>query len=121
MRRHLSILVFLGLAWGQKTTIAVFDYENNGLENQRVRQLSTRLKSQLVKIGKHNVVERSEIDEILKEQKLQMSSCVKECLIDAGKMLGAKQIILGSVGKLGSLFTITVKLVDATSGEMIRT
>jgi len=30
-----------------------------------------------------------------------MSGCVEECLIDVGKMLGAKQIILGSVGRLG--------------------
>ena len=42
-------------------------------------------------------------------------------MIDVGKMLGAKQIILGSVGKLGRIYTITAKLVDATSGEMIRT
>ena len=75
----------------------------------------------MVKVGKYNVVERGKIDEILKEQKLQISGCVEECLIDVGKILGAKQIILGSVGKLGSVYTISVKLVDANSGELLKT
>tara|TARA_Y100000591_G_scaffold257596_1_gene229694 strand:- start:1046 stop:1876 length:831 start_codon:yes stop_codon:yes gene_type:complete len=118
--KKFTLFIFIGLAWG-KTTIAVFEFENNGLEPYEVRQLSTRLESELVKIGKYDVVERSKIDEILKEQKLQMSGCVEECLIDVGKMLGAKQIIIGSAGKLGSIYTITAKLVDATSGKMLRT
>ena len=118
--KHLTLLLFIGLAWG-KTTIAVFEFENNGLEPFEVRQLSTRLESELVKLGKYNVVERTKIDEILKEQKLQMSGCVEECLIDVGKMLGAKQVIIGSVGRLGNIYTITAKLVDATSGQMLKT
>jgi TonB family protein len=120
MTRIFSILLFIGLAWG-KTTIAVFEFENNGLELFEVRQLSTRLESELVKLGKYNVVERTKIDEILKEQKLQMSGCVEECLIDVGKMLGAKQVIIGSVGRLDNIYTITAKLVDATSGQMLKT
>ena len=119
MCRYLPLLLFIGLAWGQ-TTIAVFEFENNGLEPHEVRQLSTRLESELVKVGGFKVVERNKIDEILKEQKLQISGCVEECLIDVGKMLGAKQIVLGSVGKIDGLFTISAKLVDAETGESIR-
>ena len=120
MKKYLPLLLFIGLAWGQ-TTIAVFDFENNGLKKYEVRQLSTRLESEVVKIGGFRVVERTKIDEIMKEQKFQMSGCVDECLIEIGKMLGAKQIILGSVGELAGLYTITVKLVDAETGELIRT
>ena len=110
----------MGLAWGQ-TTIAVFDFENNGLKPHEVRQLSTRLESELVKIGGFKVVERTKIDELMKEQKFQLSGCVEECLIDAGNMLGAKQIVIGSVGEMGGLYTITAKLVDAETGELIQT
>ncbi len=39
MIKHLTLLLFIGLAWGQ-TTIAVFEFENNGLEPFEVRQLS---------------------------------------------------------------------------------
>ena len=120
MTKHLTLLLFIGLAWGQDITIAVFDFENNGLKEYEVRQLATRLESELVKIGGFKVVERTKIDEILKEQKFQMSGCIEECLIDVGNMLGANQIVLGSVAQMGGLFTISVKLVDAESGELIQ-
>ena len=113
-------LFHIGLAWGQ-TSIAVFDFENNGIKYREVRQLTTRLESELVKIGDFRVVERTQIDDLLKEQKLQLSGCVEECLIDVGKMLGAKQVVMGSVGEMGGLITLSAKLVDAESGELIRT
>ena len=113
-------LFHIGLAWGQ-TSIAVFDFENNGIKDREVRQLTTRLESELVKIGDFRVVERTRIDDLLKEQKLQLSGCVEECLIDVGKMLGAKQVVMGSVGEMGGLITLSAKLVDAESGELIRT
>ena len=61
------------------------------------------------------------LNDLLKEQKLQLSGCVEECLIDVGKMLGAKQVVMGSVGEMGGLITLSAKLVDAESGELIRT
>ena len=120
MKKLISI-IFINLIWGQNITIAVFDFENNGLETNEVRQLSTRLESELVKIGDFKVVERGEIDKVLKEQKLQISGIVEEVLLDVGKILGANQIILGSIGKIGSLYTLSAKLVDVESGELLIT
>ena len=53
MINRITLLLFIGLAWGQSTTIAVFDFENNGLEPHEVRQLSTRLESELVNVGNY--------------------------------------------------------------------
>ena len=86
MIKYISLLLFIGMPWGQ-TSIAVFDFENNGIKDREVRQLTTRLESELVKIGDFRVVERTRIDDLFKEQKLQLSGCVEECLIDVGKML----------------------------------
>ena len=36
-------------------------------------------------------------------------------------MLGAKHVVMGSVGEMGGLITLSAKLVDAESGELIRT
>lgn len=120
MTRIFSILLFIGLAWGQDITIAVFEFENNGLEPFEVRQLSTRLESELVIVNKYKVVERSKIDEILKEQKLQLSGCVEECLIEIGNMVGAKKVIVGSVGIFGSDYTSSARLVNAETGEILK-
>ena len=120
MIRYISLLLFIGLAWGQNTTIAVFDLENNGLKDSEVRILSDRLQSELVKVGDYTVVERKKIEKVFEEQKFQMSGCVEECLIEIGMLLGAKEIVIGSVGRFGSTYTISARLVNATSGEMIR-
>ena len=124
MNRNFSInrffiyLLFSSATWTQ-TIIAVFEFENNGLDPREVRQLSTRLESEMVKLGDFKVVERAKIDDILKEQKLQISGSVEETLVDVGKLLGANQIILGSIGKIGDVFTLSAKLVDVESGELL--
>jgi sulfatase modifying factor 1 len=120
IKRITPLLLFIGLVWGQPTTIAVFDLENNGLQNSEVRILTDRLQSELVKIGGYTVVERKKIEKIFEEQKFQMSGCVEECLIKIGMLLGAKEIVIGSVGRFGSTYTISARLVNATSGEMIQ-
>ena len=119
MRRYLSLLLFIGLAWGQ-TTIAVFDLENNGLQDSEVKILTDRLQSELVKVGGYTVVERKKIEKVFEEQKFQMSGCVEECLIEVGVLLGAKEIVIGSVGRFGSIYTVSARLVNATTGEMIQ-
>ena len=116
----ISMLFLCSVALCSKTTIAIFDFQNNGLEPHEVRQLSKRLESELVKLRNFDVVERARIDEILKEQKLQTSGCTETCLLDVGKILGATQIVYGSIGKIGNLYTISAKLVDAETGKLIR-
>ena len=70
MVKYISLLLFIGLAWGQKT-IAVFDFRNFGIKQNDVELLANRLQSELVKIGGHRFVERKKIDDLFKEQKLQ--------------------------------------------------
>ena len=111
----------INFIWCQDITIAVFDFENNGLENNEVRQLITRLESELVKLGDFKVVERNEIDNVLKEQKLQISGITEKTIIVVGNILSANQIILGSVGKIGGLYTLSAKLVDVKSGQLLIT
>ena len=43
--------IFINFIVSQNITIAVFDFGNNGLKNNEVRQLLTRLESELVELG----------------------------------------------------------------------
>ena len=121
MRRYITLLLFIGLAWGQSTTIAVFDFENIGLEKSDVELLSDRLQSELVKIGGYRFVERKKIDNILNEQKFHISGIVDEkYLIEIGKILGAELIVIGNVGKLENIYTISARLVNSESSEILQ-
>jgi curli biogenesis system outer membrane secretion channel CsgG len=82
--------------------------------------LTDRLRTELVRVSDYKIVERSKIDDILKEQKFQISGCVDECLIELGKMLGANNVVTGSFGKVGNVYTISARMVDAESGEILQ-
>ena len=115
--RLITSILLTSLALGE-TTIAVFDFSNNGLSNNEVLTLTDRLRTELVRVSDYKIVERSKIDEILKEQKFQLSGCVDECLLEVGKMLGANNIIIGSFGKVDNIYTISARMVDAETGEV---
>ena len=119
MIRYFTLLLFIGLSFAQDITIAVFDFENNGLEDSEIRILTDELQSQLIQIGGYKIVERRKIENIFKEQKYQLSGCVDECLIEIGNTLGAKQIITGNIGKLGKKYNTVANLVDVSTGEFL--
>ena len=119
MRKLILSFFIMSFALSQKT-ISVFDFSNNGLSNNEVSTLTDRLRTELVNVSEFKVVERSKIDDILKEQKFQLSGCVDECLLEIGKMLGANQIVIGSFGRVGNIFTISARIVDAESGEVMQ-
>ena len=119
MIKSLTLSLFIGLVWCEKT-VAIFDFSNNGLSNNEVLTLTDRLRTELVQVSDYTIVERSKIDEILKEQKFQLSGCVEECLLEVGQILGANNIIIGSIGKIGNIYTISARMVNAESGKIIQ-
>ncbi|MCD4693727.1 MAG: hypothetical protein K8R79_12490, partial [Calditrichales bacterium] len=59
--------------------------------------------------------------EILGEQGFQLTGCTSnECVVEAGKVLGVSQIIAGNIGKIGSLYTISIRLIDVQTGKILK-
>jgi sulfatase modifying factor 1 len=101
--------------------VAVVDLEARNLPVDDARILSDRLRHELIALGKYTVVERGEMEAILGEQGFQQSGCTsQECVVEMGQLLGATHMVAGSVGKLGDLYMITVRMVDVASGTVLR-
>ena len=133
MKKYLLIVLLVGVCLNPKNAviakendsdnkfIAVFDLENNGLKDNEIRTIRNRLESEIKKTGL-KVVEREQINELYKEQKLQLSGAVEHSLVSIGALLGATHVLSGSVGKVSdTYYTISAKLVDVISGELIKT
>ena len=90
-----------------------------GVEGHVSLLLSEKLRSLFFETGKYNVMNREDMTKVLDEQSFQHSdNCDNpECFAEIGKMLGVKKIIAGSVGKLGSTYSITLKQVDIESSK----
>lgn len=65
----------------------------------------------------HLLVAREDMSALLKEQALSLSGVIDEAsALRVGKMLGARKLLSGTIGMLGSLYIITLRLIDAETG-----
>jgi TolB-like protein len=80
------------------------------------------VRSKVVKNGTYEVMERAQMDEILKEQGFQQTGVCDEanCAVEMGRVLAVKFMLLGNVGKVGQTFTMNLRLVDVQTGKIIR-
>ena len=101
--------------------IAVLTLEGRGVSAQEADILTERLRSNLVQNGRYQVVERSQMEAILKEQGFQQSGCsTNECLVQAGMILGVEQMVGGTVGRIGTSYTMDVRLFDVESAQILK-
>jgi TolB-like protein len=114
--------VFLAAGMGyaaEKQTVGILDFESIGSEEYLGRAVAEIIRTELVVTKKFRVVERAQIKKALSEQELQMSGAIDdESAVQIGKLLGADLIIVGSVVKIGTSYTINSRLIDVQTGEV---
>ena len=120
---HLKHLIFLlpFILFAQKKNIAVLQFDAENVSTSEAKILTNRLNDELFNFGKFTVIERAQIEPVLKEQGFQQSGCVSsECAVEAGKLLGVDQIVTGSIGKIGSYYTVSERMIDVQTGEVLK-
>lgn len=101
----------------ERMQIAVLDLQPKDVSKIMTGAITDIIRAEMVKTGLFVVVERGQMNEILKEQSLQMTGCTdSSCAVQIGKLLSAKKILVGEVNKIGSSFMITVRIVDVEKG-----
>ena len=118
--RRLIFLLPLFL-FAQKSNVAILQFDAANITEAEVGILTDRLSTELVKLGSFTVVERAQMEEVLKEQGLQQSGCTtSECAVEVGALLGVDKMITGSIGRIGSLFTLSARIIDVETGEILK-
>jgi curli biogenesis system outer membrane secretion channel CsgG len=151
------IFSFLQRAEAGIKRIAVLDFEDSSVTTSQTQQVivtqggmmsqqmergkvgravSDMLITELVKDGTFKIIERSQLEKVLSEQKLSISGVVDPSdVAKLGKVLGVSAVIVGSVTQFGidrqtiGLFGIGIKkstakvainarMIDTTSGEI---
>ena len=105
---------------GQAITIAVMDFDGFGISQMEAIALTNRLRNELFRLGAFEVVDRGMMENILTEQDFQLTGCTSnECLVEVGRLLGAKQMMGGSISKVGNTFSVSARLVDVETGRLL--
>lgn len=102
-----------------KMRLAILDLEPQNVPLSTAALITDILQTELFNTGLFKIMERGEISSILKEQELQVSGCTEtECAVQIGRLLSARKILIGSIGKIGKIYIINVRIVDVEKGEM---
>lgn len=94
------------------------DFEAKGVSQMLAEQVSELIRTEMINLGKYKVLERKHMGKILQEQEFQQTGCTDiSCAVQAGKLLSAQKMLLGSVMKLDEKIIINGRLIDVAKGN----
>ena len=118
------ILGDIGLSYAQhqrKPTLGTLDLRGVGIPENEAVLITERLIECLLRIGDYTVVERSQMKVILEEQGFQLTGAcdTRECAVEVGQLIGAEKIVVGSVGRVGNMYTLSVRMFAVETGRIM--
>jgi hypothetical protein len=100
--------------------LAVVELSTNmNTEKTRADSVAVRnlVESQMIGTGKYQIVTRSEIDQLLSNQQIQVSSISSADNVKKLQLQNISYIVTGSVDAMGSDYAVTVKILDVSTGQ----
>jgi len=116
-------LLFLTSPGQAAENIAVLDLiAKNGLSQAEASTLTDRVRSLVMQQGQYQIMERENIERLLKEQGFQSTQLCDNtnCSVEIGRLLAVRKIMTGSVSKLGNLYAINLRIIDVQSGQVLK-
>jgi len=126
MKQIITILgLFLSVhflsAKEEKLRVAVFDPTSSSISidagtKEAVREL---ISSAFVNTGKYNMVERSMLQQIMKEQKMSNTDAFDDTqATELGKLAGAHKVVLSVVSMVGGRNMLSIKIIDVKTATI---
>ena len=99
--------------------VAVLSFTGDGILPKDLGAVTNRFESELLATDSFKIVERRNIDKILKEQGFQQSGACdnSECSVEIGQLLSVQGIFTGELTKTGKTWSLSVKRTDVGSGQ----
>ncbi|MBI4976951.1 MAG: hypothetical protein HZC28_05680 [Spirochaetes bacterium] len=114
------LLAAVSFAQDQKMRIAIMELTpSSGVSADVGSSVSELMRTEMFNTGLFRVVEREQMDKIMKEQALQSTGCTDtECAVQVGKLLAVDRMLVGKISKLGTKFIINARIINVERGEM---
>jgi hypothetical protein len=102
--------------------VAVVDITSENVRRDALAIISDRLRNKLYETEYFTVIERQKMEEIIGELGYSVNECFDQsCVVEIGRLLQAEAMIFGSLGKIGTLHMLQIRMVDVESGRTIGT
>ena len=119
--KRLSFLLFLAAnIWASdKISMAITDFDATGVTPEIAASVADFIQDGLRQTGRFTVIERKNVQKLLKEQMFQKIGCTStDCAVEIGKMLNVNNIVSGRVSQMGKRIVISLSLVDVEAGKI---
>jgi len=107
-----------------KIVIAIVDFRNTSKENSLDYLEKTIPESIITKLGKSGrteIVERTRLQDALKEMELSSTGIIDEqSAVELGRAVGAEAILVGSYVSIEEIIRINARLIDVRTGRIIK-
>ena len=117
----LAMMIFVLQAQNEKLRIAVFDPTSSGTSVDEGTKIAVReiISSTFVNTGKYSIVERSLLQQVMKEQKFSNSDVVDEGqATELGRLAGANKVALSVITLVGGRNMLSIKLIDVKTATV---
>ena len=115
------VIAFTLQAQNEKLRVAVFDPTSSGTSIDEGTKVAVReiISSTFVNTGKYNIVERSLLQQVMKEQAFSNSDVVDESqATELGRLAGANKVVLSVVTLVGGRNMLSVKTIDVKTATV---
>jgi TolB-like protein len=117
-----ALIVFISnslFSQTNKPRVAVMPLEAKGVSSDLADGVTELLVTEVSGTGEFDVIERSQMKKILSEQVLQASGLADPSgAAEAGKLLSAKKMIVGSVSSFDFGKVVNIRLIDVETGKV---
>jgi TolB-like protein len=108
-----------------KTRVAVIDFEQKAFQDFQGKQIGEIVAewmiTALANTGRFEVVERAQLQKVMKEQQLGISGMInQETAAKVGELLGVKVIVSGAVIQIGNTYDVNARLISVEDGSIIK-
>lgn len=118
----LTIIVLPVHAQQEKPIITVLDFTADHVSQAEMRSIISLLSSSLFKTDFFTVIDVSQRETVLKELQFSLSGCSDEsCMLEIGKLLSAEAIVIGSIGRVGSKYVFSAKMLETETAKTLST
>jgi len=126
MKNFITLLIAIGIIASlsplfakdqEKLRVAIMDFSGQDITPRDAKKISDLIRTEMINTGQYTIIERSEMGKILQEQGFSMTGCIDvSCDIQAGKLLSARKMLVGTIMQLDEQLIINGRIIDVEKG-----
>ena len=117
--KYLIISILTISSLNAQIAVSILDFKGEDVDDKVLRACYNQLEESLINSNRFTVIDKSQRDEILDEQKFQNSGlCDDECAVEIGQLVGAEYLMLGEIIGFGKLFQVNIKIVNIAKNDV---